>query len=686
VKNIFFIAGVALLFGLCSLVHGSSSGTSGAEFLKISNGVRAVAMGSSYAAVGDDVYSVYFNPAGIGNLDAPEAAGSFVRLFDKAGQSAILTGVAEMPRVPFGFGNGAIGFMLLGSGEIDSTDPSAMVKTVTGSASDLMLFVTHAAPVVEGINSGITVKWIRRSLTGPDPSSYQVDPLSGDAIPTRSIEYSAMGAAFDAGLLWETWDREFSVGAAVQNIGLMGGFHQKASFDLGSNSELMPVTYRVGGAMRNKLWGQSLLTTVDLHAFADTLNAPRVSFGAEYGLSGIAFFRMGWEQSVDQPLGKGAADIGPRSGLSSLPSPFRTGMGLRMKLSPDSLMQLDYALAPFGTLGTVNYVSILYRWNIPAPRRIEAPIVPERPRPAMVIEPKQLQWKEQVKEWKVEVTDDKGRIVKTFAGSGLPPKTLDWDGTDDRGKLHTGQAGKFKFVMQVKDVKEKIIETRTEVASVGVQARLKPVAGRAVYPDVSFKMPSGTFKTWKVTVMDGGKVLQTWNSSGEPPREIKWSGVDEKTGKVYPLKTPRYSWEFVDDGGEKSSGQQALPQVEAEVKPSFLSNKVRLVGVRFKGTDQEISDVHRAVMEKAAQFISEHPGAGLSIESFSDIDASDDDNFQISKQRADKILRALTEEYGVNSARISMRVYGRSRSAPRYPNIPEDEQAQRVDIVINVRP
>ena len=677
---------LALMIGIPGWATASSGGTAGAEFLKISNGVRAVAMGSSYAAVGDDIYSVYFNPAGIGNLEAPEAAGSFVRLFDNAGQSSLLTGAVEIPKFPLGVGNGALGFMVLGSGDINSTDPGALVRTVPGSASDIMLFASHAAEVIEGINSGLTFKWVRRSLTGPDSSSYQVDPVSGDSIPTRSVEYQAYGAAFDAGLLWETWDRAFGVGVAVQNIGLMGGFHQNASLDLGSSSELMPVTYRVGGAMRSKLWGQSLLATADIHAFADSLSVPRLSLGAEYGLSGIAFFRMGWEQSVDQKFGKGATDIGPRTGLSTLPSPFRTGFGLRMKLSPDSLVQLDYALAPFGTLGTVNYVSMLYRWNIPAPKKIEAPIVPERPKPAMVIEPKQLAWKEEVKEWKVEVTDEKGRIVKTFAGTGLPPKTLDWDGTDDRGKLHTGTAGKFNFVMQVKDVKEKVLETRTQVASVGVQARLKPVAGKAYYPDVAFTMPTGTFKKWKLTVLDSGKVLQSWDNTGEPPREIKWSGMDPSTGRAVPLKAPSYSWEFIDEGGEKSTGQQALPQVEAEVKPALLSNKVRLVGVRFKGADQEITDVHRAVMEKAAQFISEHPGAGLSVESFSDIDGSDDDNFQIAKQRAEKVLRALVEEYGVSSSRISMRVYGRSRGAPRYPNIPEDEQRQRVDIVINVRP
>jgi len=32
-----------------------------------------------------------------------------------------------------------------------------------------------------------------------------------------------------------------------------------------------------------------------------------------------------------------------------------------------------------------------------------------------------------------------------------------------------------------------------------------------------------------------------------------------------------------------------------------------------------------------------------------------------------------------------MRVYGRSKAPPHYPNIPDEEQQQRVDLVINVR-
>ena len=59
---------------------------------------------------------------------------------------------------------------------------------------------------------------------------------------------------------------------------------------------------------------------------------------------------------------------------------------------------------------------------------------------------------------------------------------------------------------------------------------------------------------------------------------------------------------------------------------------------------------------------------------------------QLAKRRAERVLRTLVDDYGIMTSRISVRVYGRSRTAPRFPNIAEDEQRERVDLIINVRP
>ncbi|MEK7475952.1 MAG: PorV/PorQ family protein [Candidatus Coatesbacteria bacterium] len=666
-----------------------SRGEAGADFLKIAAGVRAVAMGGSYTAVGEDIYSVYWNPAGTANLTAPEGAFSYVKLYqsDQITGVYLVTGAVEFPGQPFGFGNGGAGFMALATGSFDSTDPQALVRAAAGDASDLMGFVTYSAPLTESIAVGASLKVIRRSLTGADPASYRTDPVTGDSVPTRSVDFQAGGLGADVGVLWENLDRTMAAGASVQNMGAIGGFGQGFGFALGAG-EILPVTFRLGGVLRTPLWGSQLLTTADLTSFIDSVGRPRLSLGAEYGVAGIAFVRAGWEQPLDQRFGKTALDYGNSSGLAKLPSPLRTGLGFRWKVSPTALVQLDYALAPFGTLGSVHQVAMLVRWSIPRiPKAVttEAPVSIDKRavKPALVIEPKTIRFEQPPKEWKVEITDDRGRVVKTFAGTGLPPKSLNWDGADERGRIVT-DVSKFRFVLKAKDVANRESSSASSIASVSAEPQIRPVAGKPFYPEVAFALPQGNYQLWQLQILDAGRIVRTWQGQGTPDTPIRWDGRDAE-GRMTALKAPKFSWKFQDEDGQTTKGERPIPQVEAEVRPELLGNRVRMVGVRYTGTASELTDEHRLVLQKAAAFIAEHPGSSLAIEAFSDVPGGDDVNYELAKARAERVLRALVEEYRLEASRVSLRVYGRSRPAPRYPNLPEEEQRQRVDLVINVR-
>lgn len=681
---------VLVLLACASRVNALSQGAAGADFLKISNGVRAVGMGSSFAAVGEDVYALYWNPAGIANLQAPESAFSYVKLFESNQIQGVylLTGVLEIPQFPFSVGNSAAGFMALTTGAFDSTDPQALVHAASGSASDILAFVSYSAPVSEALSLGGSVKFIRRSLTGADPTSFVVDPVTGDSIPTRSVDFSAGGLGADAGVLWENLDRTLSLGGSIQNMGEIGAFGQGFGINFGSGAETLPMTFRLGSAIRTELWGQKLLATGDLTSFIDSLGRPKLSLGAEYSLSGIVFLRAGWDQPLDQPIGKTALDFGATSGLASLPSPLRTGLGFRWRASPTTMLQLDYALAPFGTLGSVHHLALLVRWNIPKiPRAVttEAPAAIEKKtaKSAMVIEPKQIKFSQPPKDWKVEITDDRGRVVKTFQGTGLPPKKLDWDGTDERGHVLT-DTSRFKFTLKAKDITNKEVKSQQNIVSVSAEPSLKAVAGKPLYPEVVFALPQGNYKVWQLSIQDGNRLVRTWQGQGTPDNPLKWDGKDAN-GNTVKLATPRYKWQFEDTEGQKVSGEKALPVVEAEIRPEALGNKVRLIGVRYRGQETALTDDHRAVLEKAARFIAEHPDSALTIEGYADGADGDEANYALAKMRAEKVLQALVEEYDLAAARVTMRVYGRSKVPPMYPNIPEAEQRQRVDLVINVR-
>ena len=49
-------------------------GTSGAAFLELGTGARALSMGEAYTAASEDVNLLYFNPAGLGTLPYPVAS------------------------------------------------------------------------------------------------------------------------------------------------------------------------------------------------------------------------------------------------------------------------------------------------------------------------------------------------------------------------------------------------------------------------------------------------------------------------------------------------------------------------------------------------------------------------------------------------------------------------------------
>ena len=54
----------------------ADAGTSGASFLKLGAGARAGAMADANAALADDVYALYYNPAGLTQLTGPQIAGA----------------------------------------------------------------------------------------------------------------------------------------------------------------------------------------------------------------------------------------------------------------------------------------------------------------------------------------------------------------------------------------------------------------------------------------------------------------------------------------------------------------------------------------------------------------------------------------------------------------------------------
>ena len=154
--TIFFIT-------ISSLTNAQSNiATTSAAFLEIGPGARSLGMGSAYVSVADDASSIYWNPAGIVNVNKPEVQ-SFYSPWLVETQFYYNTAV-----VPMGtYGSIGLSFTALTMDEM-------MVRTVQDpepdeygqkfDAGNISMGITYAKRLTDRFSFGFQTKFIQESI------------------------------------------------------------------------------------------------------------------------------------------------------------------------------------------------------------------------------------------------------------------------------------------------------------------------------------------------------------------------------------------------------------------------------------------------------------------------------------------------------------------------------------------
>ncbi len=164
-----------LSFSLFSATHLYANGVTGADVLKARLSARAVALGDTYAGLGDDVSAQFYNPAGWAGLSSPRLA------------FAHWTAIAQVNYEYFSYAHptefGVFGAGLISRGQPDINNPLASDSPV--SASDLVLAATYAQRLgallpnvndrIAQIRGGVSLKYVRSHLGRYDADAYAAD-------------------------------------------------------------------------------------------------------------------------------------------------------------------------------------------------------------------------------------------------------------------------------------------------------------------------------------------------------------------------------------------------------------------------------------------------------------------------------------------------------------------------------
>jgi hypothetical protein len=165
-----------------SIAQDRKAGLTGAAFLKVGVGARAVGMGSAVTALSGDVNQMFYNPAGIALTDQMfQASFSYNKWIADIGHNS-----AAVSYNWEGVGTIGVGFITFGVSDIPAdrdipTDPTLAPDQVdfTTSATydyrDIAYQVTFARNVIDQLSLGITLKGISQSIDGQSVSAVAFD-------------------------------------------------------------------------------------------------------------------------------------------------------------------------------------------------------------------------------------------------------------------------------------------------------------------------------------------------------------------------------------------------------------------------------------------------------------------------------------------------------------------------------
>ncbi|RKZ29490.1 hypothetical protein DRQ33_08765 [bacterium] len=263
-----------LLVLLPVLVFGQAKvGTAAGQFLEISPSPRAEGMSSAFIGVADDIYTIYYNPAGLAWQYQRQAAFAHTMMYADINME---WAAFSMPM--FG-GVLGISAMALNAGEMDETDPKHPEGTGrTFSAGALSTGITYSRALTDRFSIGINAKYIGEYLA----------------------DVNAEGWGMDIGTYFKTAFRDIRLGMILGNFG--------PDLEYLQQSYPLPMVFRFGGA-GEIINGENHRITVDIEGSHPNDNLEKFQVGMEYAFREFAFIRGGYKIQYDNERFTGGAGV-----------------------------------------------------------------------------------------------------------------------------------------------------------------------------------------------------------------------------------------------------------------------------------------------------------------------------------------------------------------------------------------
>ncbi|MBN2011115.1 PorV/PorQ family protein [candidate division KSB1 bacterium] len=320
-----------------SYANFSKVGTSAAQFLKIGVGARAMGMGESFVALANDATTMYWNPAGMINVDQITLALNHSNWF--ADISHDYAGFI----LPFSE-NGRLGFsaIALNTSEqevttVENPDGAGLYYDV----SDLAVGMSYARALTDRFAFGMTVKYIQQNAYNESAKTVAMDVGTYLKTGFHGLAIAMCMSNYGGTLQLDGLDL---ITITDGNDAIDGNYRTDAR--LKTEPYPLPLNFRVGIAMdiiggyaeHPLIASEMNRLTFALDGSHPNDNLERINMGLEYGWKETLFLRGGYKINYDVEK-------------------WAFGGGLQFPVGKQTF-RVDYALVDFADLGKVSRLSL----------------------------------------------------------------------------------------------------------------------------------------------------------------------------------------------------------------------------------------------------------------------------------------------------------------------------------------
>jgi len=277
------------------------------------------AIGGSAVAMRHDPSLIFYNPAGLRGIQAPEVSLSYFRYIVD-----INTGFISYAQEFEGYGWFGAGIAYTDYGSQTEIDH---LENILGEfrSNDLAIVMSYANSLYdENLSFGISTKFFYSSLTP---------------------EHSSSGIALDFGVQYYIPDQDMTFAASLLNVG-------RQITPYADTRESLPADLKVG--VSKGLEHLPLVLSVNFHHLnediGDTFDRFRgFTIGGEFTVSDAVQLRVGYRNEMRQDI-----QIGSTIGLAG----FSAGFGVHVQP-----LVFDYGFTSLGKIGSMHHLTLRYRFE-----------------------------------------------------------------------------------------------------------------------------------------------------------------------------------------------------------------------------------------------------------------------------------------------------------------------------------